>query len=195
MVTKRCVALRGRKRSVTPRLLRWRRRNERSSRRNRKRRDYHLFPTDSCKPLRVEGYGEAVHGVGEHEPEYLLRVAGLREQDVNRPDWVSGTGTELEEMANGGRFQRGASAPGLRDLAALVREGDDTRDRPGAVGPVSPKACSEVHPQKWPPGRCAWPGGCLIYTRGGKKRASAPLPKKLKRFGLYSGNGYAALDV
>jgi hypothetical protein len=53
----------------------------------------------------------------------------------------------------------------------------------------------EVHPQKWPPGRCAWPGGYLIYTRGGKKLASAPLPRKLKRFGLCAGNGYAALDV
>ena len=30
--------------------------------------------------------------------------------------------------------------------------------------------------QKWPPGRCAWLGGCLIYTRGGKKLASVPLP-------------------
>jgi hypothetical protein len=30
--------------------------------------------------------------------------------------------------------------------------------------------------QKWPPGRCAWLGGCLIYTRGGKKHASVPLP-------------------
>jgi hypothetical protein len=53
----------------------------------------------------------------------------------------------------------------------------------------------EICLQKWPPGRCDRPDGCLPYTRSGKKPVSVPLPGKPKRFGPCANNGFAVSDL
>jgi hypothetical protein len=100
---------------------------------------------------------------------------------------------QITKQSHSADFFAGYARPeSLRSAALAVKAhelGVRLEEAPEVSGSYVPNA------EKWPPGRCGWSGGCLIYTRGGKKFASAPLPRELKCFGLSAGDGHAASDV